>query len=105
MTDEFIERLELHIKTEFGSDPSFKRSFDIFDYRVFLIAVWKKDWKTNNEVENLLKSLNLFEPEFTEIEFSSCESGYQNSPRILWKNKIQKIEEINEVFSFKQKQN
>lgn len=54
-------------------------------------------------VKSLYEDLGLWTPEFTEAEFEAQETGLQSQPRILWNNEILKIDEIEEIISFKTK--
>jgi hypothetical protein len=43
----------------------------------------------------------VYPPKFTEQTVAAQERGLQNRARIIWEGQLQKIDEIDEIFSYK----
>lgn len=76
-------------------------SFEALEQRAYLENAWNKKCDEYPEIYKYYKSIGLLEPEFITMELDSAEHGYQSRPRVIWNGTVQKIDEIDEIFSYK----
>lgn len=53
------------------------------------------------KVKEYYESVGLWTPEYTELLLNSEEKGYQSQPRVMWNGEIKKINEIDEIISYR----
>lgn len=80
-------------------------SFQAIRIRMNYNFMWNnpKAFKDSPEVEEYYRSVGLWEPECTEIQLEAAESGFQSRPRVMWNGEVTKIDEIDEIFSYREK--
>ncbi len=60
--------------------------------------IWNRQFDAADEP--LFKEFEFFDPEYTEEIFHKKQEGFQSQPRIEWNGKIEKIDDIHEIFHF-----
>lgn len=105
---EEVENLENFLKEVTANcKSSIDKNFMKMEWRDVLIRYWNRDRGSENtilhdQIESVLKEHypSLVEPKVLTRIFNAKESGFQTKARILWKDKIQKIDNIKEIISF-----
>ncbi len=112
-TPDFFERLEKQIEIEVNERAkereipadrnSFYKSFERHRVRDFFNSLYTKPIQFSKypEVVDIYRQMNLYPAEFIEITLESKECGFQSMPRVEWNGEIKKIDEVNEIFSYK----
>lgn len=82
---------------------SFLKEFERLRVKDSFYFMWNKPEELNKypEIEEYYKSIGLWTPEYTEIQLESAEKGLQSRARVMWNGEIKKIDEIDEIFSYK----
>lgn len=101
-TSEFFDRLIQEVNNSTKGYKGAERSFRKLELIEYLQHIHNnQESESSLKAKKFLDELNLFTPEFTIKEFKSEEKGYQSQPRIMFKDKVTKIEDIDQIFSFK----
>ena len=113
LTPEFFARIEAEVKESAFQKASTEVPLDATnrDARIKARArmneilswsgncmVWNRSYD-KEKYEEIFSQWEFFNPEYTEEIFESKETGLQSQPRIEWKGKIEKVEDIREIFS------
>lgn len=89
--------IEEYLK-EFGG---YKKEFERLNTLDFLFTITNpKNEKSRHKYEDTIPA-NILNPETYKKIFNSKEVGYQSQARIMWDGEIAKIEDIDEIISFK----
>ena len=102
LDEEVKDKLDIDDKISSDRYP-YLASFERIRQRDYLNSLWNNQYKDLPEVLVYYESVGLITPEFEEIELEPAEVGYQSRSRVLWNNEIQKIDDIDEIFSYKTK--
>lgn len=83
---------------------SFLGEFEALRIRDSFYLMWNKPelFADYPQVEEYYRSIGLWIPEFDIIELEAAEQGLQSRARVMWNNEVRKIDEIDEIFSYKQ---
>lgn len=102
--DEFINKEVLEITATKKLAPertSFFKSFQSLIQRGYLNTLWNNGYKDYPEVLEYYQAEGMMTPEYTEQILEPAEKGFQSRARVLWNGEIQKIDDIDEIISYK----
>lgn len=82
---------------------SFIAEFERLEIRSNLSHMWNnpEDMEKYPQIKEYYTELGIWTPEYTEITLKAQEQGLQSRPRVEWNGEIQKIDDIDDIFSFK----
>jgi hypothetical protein len=103
MTDEFKEKLDLFLESMTSGMDGFETEFAKIDIRRTLNSIWSKDVVVGDGVMERLALDGVAEPQFDNVELQSKETGYQVRPRVEFNGKIQAIDDIDAIVSYRTK--
>lgn len=101
-TPEYFNKIQEYIKSRTKNSIGIQKEFDVLNIKYSLIAIHNNKFDLNDpDNAPLIKHYqdnDMLIPQFTIQEFLAAETGYQSQPRIVWKDKVQKIDDIDEIF-------
>lgn len=80
-------------------------SWEVLQMRETFNSIWNRpeDFLDIEGIQEYYESVGLWTPEYTEMELKSAEVGWQSRARVEWNGEIKKIDEIDEIFSYRAK--
>jgi hypothetical protein len=111
LTPSFKKKVDELVTIEI--EASLKRKHVPLDRKTFAaefeqIMVWDSFYEMWNhpevfpaKVTEYYKEMGVLTPEFSEMVLDEAEQGLQSKPRVIWNGHPQKIDDIQEIFSYK----
>lgn len=104
LNDDFLlkvnEYITKQIENHYAEYTSIQQTMIKLEYRELLNNIWNKKIHSV-EVDRILQEEGILVPQYKEVDIPKADKGYQTQPRIEWKGEIRKIDDIDEIFSFK----
>lgn len=101
LTPDFKKLVDLFIEERTEQVIGIAKEFKKIDLMSGLLAIWNRPSDLSTETILIYESLGLYPAQFTEVTLKSAETGYQNKARVIWNDEVQKIDEIDEIISYK----
>lgn len=111
LTPEFKQRVETQVQLEVEAAlkekhipvdrDSFAKRFQYLMTWDAFYAMWNDADKFPDSIKEHYRQLGLWTPEFSEMTVEEQDKGLQSKARILWNNKITRIDDVKEIFSYK----
>lgn len=96
LTPKFKKIVDNFLEEYLKEYTKIEKIFKKIDTISFLNKLWKGEYPQYKE-----DFPEVYTPEYTTEIFERVDGGYQSQPRILWKGEITKIDDIDEIISFK----
>jgi len=102
LTPEFIENVNKCLDDATSDYEGIEKEIEIMEWKSFLNLLWNGSLnrEDGSSIVSYLESFNILVPQFIVQEFQNEARGYQSKPRILWNGEIQKIDDIDEIYSY-----
>lgn len=100
LTSEFKQRVDEFINKMYPGNTYFSE-LERIRTRDTLNAIWNKKLDATTEFKELLTKYQILTPQYTESVFNGVEEGYQSRARIEWEGRVRKIDQIDEIYSYK----
>lgn len=97
MTPSFEVAVNDYLAQFYDAENPLKSSFEQSMVRDALTNVWKD----NSDSFAKYVPENLLQPETTEIVLDDVTEGFQHYARVIWNGKIEKVDEIDSIVSYK----
>lgn len=102
-TPGFWMRLDNHIREELKQYNGTALQKRIHEWRIrsSFYMMYNRPEEFPDEVKSYYMSLGLWSPDYVEVELEAKEVGVFATPRIEWEGKIRKIDDIAEIFFYR----
>jgi hypothetical protein len=101
LTPEFAAIVDKYIHEVTQHLSGFAKSMEMGAVRDCLYQYWNNPDSCSDLVKQYYTEKGVYPPKFTEQTVAAQERGLQNRARIIWEGQLQKIDEIDEIFSYK----
>ena len=100
LTDETLAKLNKFLDEVTHDEIGLRKEFSMLQWRGYVTSFWNKPEGRDSMLE-LLTDLDLVTPQFTTQVVPKAEEGYQSMPRIMWNGKVEKIDDVDQIYSYK----